>query len=328
MRATTLFTIVCTALGGGCGERASADAGAAVESGRESSRPPGCPPREENAELTLSPVHSSPFSGERSPVGITGRQPELLLVTDGVSAGLEVRGKDVPSRWIPVPEPVNAVTAVPNGFLAASDTVIYLLDSGTLSPTSLGRVPLRAGRIVSVAGDGQTIWAATSVGGRGALYASQVTGPPSWRRIDLPSAARLQALGRGAVAAAMMASPHMVIVFDASLRATAQATPPSRVGWRRAAPDRVVTQGMLALDCGRALQVTADLRSEQRFFHLYDTTGGLRLVRSRAIRQPVGFAAAFPGERLMLGIVDRAGGREAVLFRWSWETPNIEERRR
>jgi hypothetical protein len=270
----------------------------------------------------LTPVGSSPFSGERSPVGITGLHPELLLVTDGISAGLEVRGKDLPSRWLPVPEPINAVTAVPDGFLAASDTLIYLLDSVTLAPRSLGRVPLPAGRIVSVAGDGQTIWAATSRGGRGALFASQAAGPPSWRRIDLPSSVRLQVLAPGTVAAAMMASPHKVTVFDVSLRATAHATPPSRVAWRRAARDRVVTQGMLALDCGRALQVTADLRSEQRFFHLYDTTRGLRLLRSRAVRQPVGFAAAFPGERLMLGIVDRADGREAVLFRWSWETSN------
>jgi hypothetical protein len=320
MRAATFIVIVYAAFLSGCGERsARADSAVAVESARGSGRSPGCPSGEE-AELALDPVGSSSFSGERSPVGIAGRHSELLLVTDGVSAGLEVRRKDLPSRWSPVSEPINLVAAVPDGFLAASDTVIYLLDSGTLTPRSLGRVPLRAGRIVSVAGDGQTIWAATSTGGRAALYATSLAKDLSWRRMDLPSAVRLQVLGRGAVAAAMMPSPHKVSVFDASLRATAEATPPSRVGWRRAARDRVVTQGMLVLDCGRALQVTADLRSEQRFFHLYDTTRGLRLVRSRAVRQPVGFAAAFPGERLMLGIVDRADGREAVLFRWSWET--------
>ena len=255
-------------------------------------------------------------------MGIAGRNPEVLLVADGVSAGVEVRGNDSLPRWIPLPEPVNVVAAVGAGFLAASDTMVYRIDPRTLASASLGRVPMRTGRIVSVAADARTIWVATSTGGRGALYASALAGRKSWRRIDLPSSVRLQVLGPGLVASAMMPSPHQVTIFDASLRETARATPPARVGWRRAARDAVVTQGLLVLDCGRVLQVTADLRSEQRYFHLYDTGAGLRIVRSRALRQPVGFAAAFPGERLMLGIVDRADGREAVLFRWSWETSN------
>jgi hypothetical protein len=128
---------------------------------------------------------------------------------------------------------------------------------------------------------------------------------------------RLEPTGDGRAAAALTRAPHRLVLLDSALRAAGSVVPrpPRRLRENHAR----FTQALITLDCRRVLHVIADLRSDRRELHVYQTTPEVRLIRSRTIERPIGLVHAL-GRASVVGVSEQGGRREVVLFGWSWQS--------
>jgi hypothetical protein len=275
--------------------------------------------------LAMSPRTLRVLPPSATPADIALLADGSLVVAERGSSGVSIYspGSSAP-RWISAPEPLPVLTIDRGDLIAAGIQSIYRIDPASGRIEVLAEVPVRTGRIVSMAADRNTLWVSTggSGSGTGAVYAAARVASPHWRHVPLGAPAHLESIGGGRVAAASVRYPHQVTVIDSFLHS-------SDVGSGRSRPrnpgadESTFTQGLIALDCGRLLQVVSDMRSNRRMLHVYQTGSVHRLIRSRTIAQPLGFVHAAAGNRLV-AVREAGGRREVVLFAWSWQ-PNQEE---
>jgi hypothetical protein len=307
-----VFILNLFALGAaGCG---AADAAHVSDAGAGSI----CGP--EGTALSLRSVGQRRVAGARAPAGLAADPSGNLVAIDGASAGVTVHSPGSPgARWIPAPEVLTSITWGGSEVMAAGAGGLYRVHLDPDGVEAIARVPRGAGPIVSVAADERTIWMAAAGGGSGPaeLFATRRGAPGRWRRHPLARPVRLESVGAGRVAAAAISPPHAVTVFDSTLARRGTVEP--RAFAARAA-DGVYTQALVRLDCGRFLQVVADLRSDRRTFHLYSTTRGVSLVKSRTLRQPLGVAHSLPAHNTIVGVTDGPGWWKAEWLQWSWTT--------
>ncbi|HEY0023081.1 MAG TPA: hypothetical protein VGB24_09225 [Longimicrobium sp.] len=282
-----------------------------------------CGPDADRAALSLTRQSSRPLSA-------APRSAEILLLSSGTlasvergSSGLSLHGptKGV-SEWLPAPEPLSAIVEHGGEVLATGARSLYHVDTRRGRVTHLATLPIKSGHSVNLATDGSTIWVATagSTTGTGEVLATDRASLRHWRRTTMPGPVRLAALGGGRVAAALVRSPHQVVILDSALRALGAATPRAPGAWRRPRAEASVTQALIALDCDRLLHVLTDLRSDRRTLHIYELAPKPRVVRTRSIEQPIGFVQAF-GSNTLIAVSESTGRRELIYFGWSWK-PN------
>lgn len=222
---------------------------------------------------------------------------------------------------IAAPEPLYVLARVREEVLAAGAGTIYRVRPDLKTVEALTDVPLRTGSIISLAGDESALWVSTgsSSSSSAELLGSSWDSPHLWARRRLAGPVRLEALGNGRVAAATIAAPHRLSIFDTALRLREALTPPARRRMLVRAPAAAFTQALVLLDCGRLLHVVADLRSDRRLLHLYSLEGRAALRRSRTVEAPFGFAHSLPQRQELLGVWHGPGWWEAVWMQWSWK---------
>lgn len=270
--------------------------------------------------LGLTPRSSIALPDSAVPAGLVLLPDGSLVTTQRGSAGVSVStpGTAEP-RWIAAPEPVAVLTLAGDEILGAGLTTVYRIDPAAARAERLMEVPVRAGHIVSLAADAQTVWVGT--GSRemsgGAVYAASRARTDAWRHAALEAPVRLEPAGSGQVAAALTRAPHRVVLLDSALQAASRAVP--RRGRRRGEDAAWFTQALVALDCGRLLHVVADLRSDRRELNVYQTHPEVRLIRTRTIEQPLGFVHA-TADGSLVAVTEAEGRREVVLFGWSWQS--------
>ncbi len=269
--------------------------------------------------LALTPRSSMALPDSAAPAGLVLLPDGSLLTAERGSAGVSVRtpGTAEP-RWISAPEPLAVLALAGDEIVAAGLTTLYLIDPAAARAERLMEVPVRAGHIVSVAADAQTVWVGT--GSRemsgGAVYAASRARPDAWRHTTMEAPVRLEPAGSGQAAAALTRAPHRVVLLDSALQAAPTArSPPGR---RRGEDETWFTQALVALDCGRLLHVVADLRSDRRELNVYQTHPEVRLIRTRTIEQPLGFVHV-TADGSLVAVTEAEGRREVVLFGWSWQ---------
>ncbi|HEU4881186.1 MAG TPA: hypothetical protein VFT45_03040 [Longimicrobium sp.] len=272
----------------------------------------------DGAALALTERASVPLPPSAAPAGLALLADGSLVMAERGSSGVSVRAADGAStRWIAAPEPLPVLSPQDDELLAAGLTAVYRIDTGRGRVDRLMDVPLRAGRIVSLAGDGRTLWVGVGglAGGAGAVYAVSRARPGEWRRRPMDAPVHLAPAGDGRVAAAGTRAPHRVAFLDSTLAVTGSAQPPAR---RRRGADARFTQALVPLDCGRLLHVVADLRSDRRELTVYQAAPRPRLLRARTIERPIGFVHTRAG-RSMVAVTEGEGRREVVLLGWSWQ---------
>lgn len=72
------------------------------------------------------------------------------------------------------------------------------------------------------------------------------------------------------------------------------------------------------IGCNRALQVIGDVKSTTRWLTLFDMETGA-VVRERHLSTPLGFVQALVDERVLIGAIEKPGGSDVLLARWTWE---------
>lgn len=286
--------------------------------GRE---PPGAGScsQDPSAVLTLTPIDTRRIESSALPVSLIASGLDSLWVIDRASTLRRFVGGTDEGTPILSPEPVRLLELAATEVLAASSSAIYALgpDTGTLK--LIARVPDDAGDIVSVAGDGTTLWIATAGTERREpeLMAAPASRPDPWHRRTLEAHVRIASIGADRIAAAQLEAPHRVAVYDADLRRVGEAGPQRRRFRQRSSERAEFTQSVVALDCGRLVQVVTDLRATRRSIHVYSVESEPRLIRSKVVHGPFGFAHPLPGNRL----VSVSGGPawwEVGLLHWSW----------
>lgn len=267
--------------------------------------------------LSLASVAQRRIPAPRAPAGVASDPSGNLVWLDGATAGLTVHSTgSSQTRWIAAPEVLATITWGGWELLAAGAGAVYRVRLDPDGVEVVARVPAGAGPLVSVAADERTIWmAAAGDSAPAELLSAPRQAPGRWRRRPLARAVRLEALGRGRVAAAAVSAPHAVTVFDSTL-VRRGAMEPGTAAPRAA--DATYTQALVRLDCDRLLQVLADLRSDRRTFHLYSTRGGVSLVKSRTLRQARGLAHSLPAQNMLVGVADGPGWWKADWLTWSW----------
>jgi hypothetical protein len=272
------------------------------------------------ATLALTPRSTFTLPDGAVPAGLALLSDGTLVVAERGSAGVSLyaRGGGAP-RWIPAPEPIAVLARARGELLAAGLSTVYRVDPASGQAQALMEVPVRAGRIVSLAADERTVWVGTGglATGNGAVYAAPRARPGAWRQRPMDAPVRLEAAGGGRVAAALTRTPHRVVLLDSALAATGFTQPPAPRRARRG-EDARFTQALITLDCGRLLHVISDLRSDRRELNIYQTTPAPRLVRARTLQQPLGFVHAADGHSLV-AVTEAGGRRDVVLFNWSWQ---------
>lgn len=268
--------------------------------------------------LTARSVVALPDSA--LPAGLVLLPDGSLVTVERGSAGVSVHtpGSTEP-HWVAAPEPLAVLTLAGGELLAAGLTTVYRIDPAAEQAERLVEVPVRVGRIVSLAADARTLWVGTGgvSTGSGAVYATPRAAPGEWRHLEMEAPVRLEAAPDGRAAAALTRAPHRVVFLDAALTTTGSAQPPPARA-RGGQEDARFTQALIGLDCGRLLHVISDLRSDRREMNVYQATPRLRLVRARTIEQPLGFVHALDGQSLV-AVRESGGRREVVLFGWSWQ---------
>lgn len=310
MRWRILVAAVCTA----CADR---DAG----SPRAAASSPGCEAAT-SGSLALAPSPVLRRQSTQIPAALVALPTGAVLTVDGKTAGVDLYAwKGADTRLIAAPEPLRVLTRAGTGVLAAGAHGIYRVDPERHAVEWVRDAPLRAGEIVSLASDGRTVWVVgvSQTTSSAELLATTLDSAGTWVRRPLDRPVRLEPLGQGRVAAAAVAAPHTLWIFDSALAVNGSVTPGGSRLVVRGNSDAALTQALTLLDCGRLLQVVADMRSDRRRFHLYSISGKATLVRSRAAELRMGIAHSIPQERRLVAVYDGPGWWEASWLEWTWE---------
>lgn len=179
-------------------------------------------------------------------------------------------------------------------------------------------LPPSSGTIVALAADSQMLWVATTDStGATFLFAKELRSATPWRWRSFDGPAHIEALGDGRVAAALFEFPHSLVILDSRLEVVARITPSPEA--RSTIP--LFGQSLIRLDCGRMLNLLAELTSHRRVALLYSTGAEPELIRAREIVSPIGFAHAMHPHRRLVGMRALPGRWEVITLDWSW-APN------
>lgn len=288
---------------------------------RPAASTPGCDAAA-SGSLALAPSAILRRQSTQIPAGLVALSTGAVFAIDGKTAGVDAyAASGAEPRLLRAPEPLKVLTRAGTHVLAAGAHSIYRVDPERKTVEWVRDVPLRTGEIVSLASDRRTVWVAavSQSSSSSELFATRLDSVGAWLRRPLDRAVRLESLSQGRVAAAAVAAPHTLSVFDSALDVHGSATPGSTRRLLRGNSDAALTQALTLLDCGWLLHVVADMRSDRRQFHLYSVSGKVALVRSRAIELRMGIAHSLPQERRLVAVSDGPGWWEASWLDWTWE---------
>ena len=211
--------------------------------------------------LSLTPGNVRRVQAPSTPSGIVFTSRDTILAIDGKSSGLSVYAGDSAPTWLSAPEPLRTITRAGTDVLVASARTIYRVHEARIE--RVARIPQDHGDIVSLAADRNSVWAATDGGttSPAQLLTAFRRRPHRWSDIPIPRPVRLEVLEGGRIAAAEIAAPHHIRIFDDSLRRRAIVAPMPRAPQRSVDSAAWFTQSLVRLDCGRLLQVITDHRS-------------------------------------------------------------------
>ncbi|HKS05998.1 MAG TPA: hypothetical protein VJR92_06760 [Gemmatimonadaceae bacterium] len=306
------------------------------------------------AAVALTHVVPNGAPDARAPWCGTTDSPELVLseVTrvpsiDGVPAGLVAI--DSASVWVlsqvdrrvrrvstwnqsflsggPSDSGISVVGAGRGRLLAIRDTTILALTPPGVRFERIGSFSPRAGRPAGIAETAGQIWLVQWTDRVATLRALHVTAEglavqrdtvalQAWRG----GAVSLHATAPNTLIAAAIRAPFALQVLDSVGHIAARAAPFEVRGDSTVAEvssATVVSLSAMPLDCGRILQVLADLRGDARHFIVFGDSP-LRVVRRRRVETPIGIVQTFPAQRLAIGYADVPSQSGVVIYRWRW----------
>ncbi|NIR44632.1 MAG: hypothetical protein GWN99_10035 [Gemmatimonadetes bacterium] len=220
---------------------------------------------------------------------------------------------------------LKAMAAEDERLLVATDSTIYWVNSRTGVETRVKLSDWSPASVTAVAADNRRLWLATTSDDGSLLHLFTEGGRTAidtlvrLAAIQLPGPSRLHDSYAGGVVAAVVDSPYSVLVYDSVGQLSERFSPPDTLLLKGETAGRAL-YSLIAfpLDCNRILHILVDLRSDRRWFVVYDRKS-TRVIRGRVVHSPLGFVQSIPDERLLVGVRDLPGRREVVVFQWSWD---------
>ena len=294
----------------GCGDTPRETPQAAVPGGAAA-----CPAAAAELRLGWEAERELPASIQAASLAALDSQHLALVGTDGRLSVLNGRGTP---RAVASSIFVNTVVASGGRYLAAGDGRVISVDPVSGRIRAALRLDDQAGRIAGLAAGPDRLWISLVSDSAAGLLAGRWRGDRiiPMRRVALPGPVSIRGTADGRLAAALVRPPHSLLVYDSTLALIHRVTPPAPAD----TADAWFTLSVIDLGCGALLQVLTDLRSDRRRLLLYRMADErLEFLRMREFDQPIGFVHDVPGQPLLLGLLDGAPTRKAVLFRWSWK---------